>query len=295
LVEERFVVTFKYAAPTTLEEAFALLSGAAGDVAPLAGGTDLINNIRAGSQSPKLVLLLRKIRGLTGAIQEKPAGVVIGAMATLSEIAQHARLRRSFPAIAEAASLIGSKQIRNRATMAGNLCNASPAADTVPALMLYEASVNIAGRKGRRLVPVTAFVRSPNQTCLAAGEIVESIFIPYPAAPSSSCYVRFARREGADLAIVGVAAFASATTEIRLALGAVGPTAFRAYEAENIWRQGVQDRAVWERGLASAVEASAPISDLRASREYRRALIKVLAAEAVRRSLNRIGTRGGQW
>lgn len=289
------MVTFQYAAPATLNDAFSLLSGAVRDAAPLAGGTDLINNIRTGAQSPKLVILLRGIRELSGAIEEKQEGVLIGALATLSEIARHACLRRDFPAIAESANLIGSKQIRNRATMAGNLCNASPAADTVPALLLYDATVNIAGSKGRRSVPLAAFVRSPNQTCLAAGEIVESVFVPYPALPSSSCYVRFARREGADLAIVGVAAFASVTHEVRLALGAVGPTAFRAYEAENILRQGVQDPAIWERGLAQAVNAAAPISDLRASREYRLALIKVLTAEAVRCSLDRIRTRGGKW
>jgi CO/xanthine dehydrogenase FAD-binding subunit len=288
------VVTFKYAAPSTLEDAFSLLSGAVCDAAPLAGGTDLINNIRVGAQSPKLVVLLRRIRELSGAIQEKREGVLIGALATLTEIVQHACLRREFPAIAESANLIGSKQIRNRATMAGNLCNASPAADTVPALLLYDATVNIVGSNGRRSVPVSSFVRSPNQTCLTAGEIVESIFVPYPVAPSSSCYVRFARREGADLAIVGVAAFASVTHEIRVALGAVGPTAFRAYEAENILQRGVQDSAIWECGLMAAVNAASPISDLRASREYRLALIKVLTAEAVRCSLSRIRTRGGQ-
>jgi carbon-monoxide dehydrogenase medium subunit len=288
------VFTFKYAAPATLNDAFSLLSGAACDAAPLAGGTDLINNIRMGAQSPKLVILLRKIRELSGVIEKKPEGVLIGALATLSEIARNASLRRDFPAIAESANLIGSRQIRNRATMAGNLCNASPAADTVPALLLYDAIVYLAGPSGRRSVPVASFVRSPNQTCLAAGEIVESIFVPYTAVPSSSCYLRFARREGADLAIVGVAALASITNEIRLALGAVGPTAFRAYEAENILRQGAQDAVVWELGLAKVVSAANPISDLRASREYRLALIKHLTAEAVRCSLGRLKTRGGQ-
>jgi carbon-monoxide dehydrogenase medium subunit len=293
-VEERSVATFRYAAPTKLEDAFSLLCGVACDVAPLAGGTDLINNIRTGVQSPKLVILLRKIRELSGAIQEKQEGVLIGALATLSEIAQHACLRRKFPAITESANLIGSKQIRNRATMVGNICNASPAADTVPALLLYDATISIVGSNGRRSVPVASFVRSPNQTSLTAGEIVESIFVPYSAAPSSSCYVRFSRREGADLAIVGVAAFASVTNEIRLALSSVGPTAFRAYEAENILRQGVEDPAIWERGLAAAVNAASPISDLRASREYRLALIKALTAEAVQCSLSRIRTRGRQ-
>jgi carbon-monoxide dehydrogenase medium subunit len=178
--------------------------------------------------------------------------------------------------------------------MAGNLCNASPAADTVPALLLYEAVVNLAGAAGRRSLAVASFVRSPKQTCLATGEIVESIFVPYPAAPSSSCYLRFARREGADLATVGVAAFASAANEIRIALGAVAPTAFRAYEAEKILSQGIDDPAIFERGLAAAVAAANPISDLRASREYRLALVRHLTAEAVRCSLGRLNPRSGQ-
>ena len=285
--------TFKYVAPATLKDAILLLSDAAGDAAPLAGGTDLINNIRMGTQSPKLVILLRRVRELSGAIEEKPEGILIGALATLSEIARSASLRRNFPAIAEAANLIGSRQIRNRATMAGNLCNASPAADTVPALLLYDAIVNLAGSGGRRSLPVASFAHAPNQTCLRAGEIVESIFVPYLAAvPSSSCYLRFARREGADLATVGVAALATGTHEIRLALAAVAPTAFRAYEAENILRQGVEDPAVWQLALAKVVSAANPISDLRASREYRLALIKHLTAEAVRCSLGRLKARG---
>ena len=271
-----------------------MLSGAAGDAAPLAGGTDLINDIRIGARSPKAVILLRKIRELSGAIEEKPEGVLIGALATLDEIARHASLRRSFPAIAEAAGLIGSRQIRNRATMAGNVCNASPAADTVPALLLYDAVVNVVGANGRRSLPVASFVLSPRQTCLASGEILESIFVPFSAAPSSSCYRRFARREGADLAIVGVAAFTSVSGEIRVALGSVGPAAFRAHEGEKIWRQGIDDPAVWGRGIAEVVSAANPISDLRASREYRLALVEVLTAEAVRCSLKRIERRGGQ-
>jgi len=219
---------------------------------------------------------------------------LIGALATLDEIARHACLRRGFPAIAEAAGLIGSRQVRNRATMAGNVCNASPAADTVPALLLYDAIVNLVGANGRRSLPVADFVLSPRQTGLAAGEIVESIFVPFSAAPSSSCYLRFARREGADLAIVGVAALASVTGEIRVALGSVGPIAFRAYEGEEILREGIDDPAVRERGIAKVVSAANPVSDLRASREYRLALVEVLTAEAVRCSLSRIEGRGGQ-
>jgi carbon-monoxide dehydrogenase medium subunit len=271
---------------------FSLLSSYPSEAALLAGGTDLINDIRAGARSPKLVVSLRKIRELSTAIEAGKEGVLVGALATLSDIAQSGLVRRRFPAVAESANVIGSKQIRNKATMAGNICHASPAADTVPALLLYEATVNIVGPSGRRSAAIGSFIRSPNQTCLTAGEIVESIFVPYHAAPSASCYVRFSRREGIDLAIVGAAALASSANEIRLALGAVAPIPFRAHEAEAILSQDLQNPANWERGLAAAVAAANPISDLRASRDYRLALIEVLAGEAVGSSLDRMRMRG---
>lgn len=280
--------SFRYVAPTTFDELFLLLSSHSSEAALLAGGTDLINDIRVGARSPKLVISLGKVRALSAAIEEGSGGALIGALASLSDIARNGFLRRKFPAVAEAANLIGSKQIRNQATMAGNICNASPAADTLPALLLYDAQVNIIGPNGRRSVAIASFVRSPNQTCLAATEIVESIFIPHHAVPSASCYVRFSRREGADLAIVGAAALVSEANAVRLALGAVAPVPFRAREAEAILSQGVQDPANWERGLAAAVAVAEPISDLRASREYRLALIKVLAAEAVSSSLEKM-------
>jgi CO/xanthine dehydrogenase FAD-binding subunit len=283
---------FKYASPGSLEQTWSLLREYGPDAALLAGGTDLLADIRSGQKSPKLVIALRRMRELSNLVAATSGGLSIGALATLSDVAHNASLRSQFPAVAEAAARIGSEQIRNWGTMAGNLCNASPAADTIPALLIYDASVNLIGPNGRRQMPVEAFINAPRRTALLPGEIVESIFLPCPPAISGSSYVRFSRREGADLAIVGVAALTSAWGAPRIALGAVGPTAFRAYAAEALLLHGFRDPAVVKAAVAKAAEAADPISDVRASRDYRLHLIQVLTAEALKVSHERIA-RGG--
>jgi CO/xanthine dehydrogenase FAD-binding subunit len=283
---------YKIAAPTTLSQTLALLVEYGPDAALLAGGTDLVNHIRIGKRAPKILIQLRKVKDLSSNVEEDKDGVVIGAMATLSDIAASTVLRREFPAIAEAAGKVGSKQIRNRATMAGNICNASPAADTVPALLLYDAVINVAGDNGRRVVPMESFVLCPNKTCLNAGEIVESIFLPRPSTVSGSAYIKLARRDGVDLAMVGVGVFTSAEGEVRVALGAVGPTAIRARAAEKLVAGGLQNGGLMEQGLDMVVSAASPITDLRATREYRLAMIRALTQEAIGVSLDRM-TNGG--
>lgn len=283
---------FQIAAPLTFDQTFDLIAEYGSDAALLAGGTDLVNHIKVGKRSPKLVIQLRKVKELHSAVAEDKNGVIIGAMTTLSDIAASSALSERFPAIAEAASKVGSKQIRNRATMAGNICNASPAADTVPALLLYDARVNIVGKNGRRAVPLESFVLCPNQTCLDSGELVESIFVPYPDAVSGSTYIKLARRDGVDLAMVGVAVAISVEREVRVALGAVGPTAIRARASEQLLARGLQNSEMMEQGLAMVVAAANPITDLRATREYRLAMVRELTKEAIGVSLDRMTNKG---
>lgn len=287
------MAAFQYASPGTLAEASQLLREFGPDAALLAGGTDLVADIRGGQRSPKLVVALRRVQELSAAITVTAAGIHIGALATLTEIAEHPAIGALFPAVAEAAGNIGSRQIRNWATMAGNVCNASPAADAIPALLLYDATLNTAGQHERRL-PVASFVQGPRRTALRGGEIVASIFLPNPPPESTSCYLRFSRREGADLAIVGVAALASRAGEVRIALGAVAPAAFRATEAEAMLRGGCDDPAGLEAALAKVAQAADPISDVRASREYRLHLIRTLTADALRLCRARAGQQGGR-
>lgn len=284
-------MAFKYASPETIEEASQLLHEYGAEAALLAGGTDLVADIRSRQKSPRVVIALRRLREFRAAITLTSTGINIGAMATLTEIAEHPVIVSQFPAVAEAAGKIGSRQIRNWATMVGNLCNASPAADTIPALLIYEAVINTTDFQGRRL-PVARFVEGPRKTALLPGEIVSSIFLPNPPANSSSCYVRFARREGPDLATVGVATMALANGESRIALGAVAPMPFRAVEAEEMLRCGWQDPTVLQAAVRMAAQSANPISDLRASREYRLHLIQVLTAEALRLAHARVAGGG---
>lgn len=253
----------------------------------MAGGTDLLIHIRAGKRQPKLVILLRKVRDLDRAVTVSDEGVTFGALATLMDVAQHPNVRRQFPAIAEAASRVGSDQIRNRGTLCGNVANASPAADTMPPLYVYDAFVNVLGINGPRSVPIQSFVRGPGKTALVPGEIIESVFCPRPTGASSSAYLKLARREGIDIATVGAAALTSATSVVRVALGAVGPTPVRTAEAEGLLGQGLKDPEALVRGLDVLAAATNPITDIRATREYRLAMVRALARNAIQASWDR--------
>jgi CO/xanthine dehydrogenase FAD-binding subunit len=246
----------------------------------LAGGTDLVNHIRVGKRTPSQVLELKNIKELNGRIEYIGRGLTIGALATLTEIEFHPVVREMFAALSESANKVGSRQIRNRGTLVGNICNASPAADTVPALLIYESIVNIIGREGRRSVLVESFILGPGKIALNKGELVESIFIPAPP-EHTSCYLKLARREGADLTTVGVATMVSRNGEVRVGLGAVSPRAFRAYLAEQLLNKKLRSEVALENALEAALNQASPISDLRGSREYRLAMVKVYIKKAL--------------
>jgi carbon-monoxide dehydrogenase medium subunit len=282
---------FNYSNPKNISDLFALLEQYGNSAAMLAGGTDLVNHIREGKRSPQQVLELKNVKELNREIEYRENGLIIGALATLADIETHGLIRELFPAIAESANKVGSKQIRNRATLVGNICNASPAADTAPALLIYNAEVNIISRHGRRSIPVESFIKGPGKTDLKPGEVVESICVPNPPSPSSSCYVKLARREGADLTIVGVAALLSEKGEVRVGLGAVAPVPFRAYSAEALLSKGLEDPIAFEKGLEAAVSQANPISDLRGTREYRLAMIKVITRKALEICRNKMSDK----
>ncbi len=195
---------FDYERPSTLAEALDLLSLPDGGVMALAGGTDLLVGIRDGAIRPRAVVDLKHIRELASDIRVGPKGVTIGANVVLAQLTASEDLCRDFPALVESAAVVGSVQIRHRATLAGNLCNASPAADTVPALLAYGADVVICGPGGERRVRVDDFVLGPRETVLAAGEIVTAIVLPAPAPGTGAAFSRLTRRRGVDLAVLSV-------------------------------------------------------------------------------------------
>src|SRR5918999_3243244 len=195
---------FDYERPIRLADALGLLADGDADARPLAGGTDLIIRIRDGSIRPRTVVDVKGIAELTREIVVEDGWLRIGARTTMTDLMRDERVRRDYVALAESAAYVGSVQIRNRATLAGNICNASPAADTAPALLVYGATVNLISATGRRQVPLNAFFTGPGRTVLAIGELVESIDLPLPETPTGAAFGRVTRRYGVDLATINL-------------------------------------------------------------------------------------------
>lgn len=280
---------FAYARPTTVAEAVALLEEHGPDARVLAGGTDLIIRLRDGSARPAVVVDVKRISELDPGIHVDDGFLRVGATTVMTDIVADERANRHFPALVEAAAVVGSVQIRNRATLAGNLCNASPAADTAPALLVYGAEIVAVGPSGTRRIPLTEFFVRSGQTTLGRGELVTAIELPLPERPTGSAHVRRTRRRGHDLASVTLAVAIDDTGRTRLAYGSVGPRPFLVVDESGVLadRNATDgDRtAVLERLLA---DASPSPRSMRAGPEYRLAMLRVLAVRAVRTALDRL-------
>ena len=279
---------FTYTRPATLAEATALLLRHAGAACALAGGTDLIVQMQAGRKQPQVVVDIKNIPELGCGITAGNGLLRIGALATLAEIAAAAPVRRGYAALAEAAAAVGSVQIRQRATLAGNICNASPAADTAPALLVHAAQVRIAGPRGRRVIALSAFFRGPGSTALQPGELVKALELPITGDQCGSTFQRLARRRGVDLASVSVACRLAAGGLARVAFGAVGPTPLLAEDASGVLTDRRAPSKAVDEALARLAGIARPITDLRAGAGYRRAMILVLCRRAHAAALERL-------
>ncbi len=281
----------RYEAPESVDAAVALLARAQGEAWVLAGGTDLLVQLRAEMIEPGLVVDVKRIPELRG-IAAEDGGFRIGAAVTGAEMGEHAQLKAAWPGVVEAVELIGSTQIQGRATMAGNLCNASPAADSVPALIAAGAIVGIAGPGGRREAPVADIATGPGATSLAKGEIVASIFLPARPARAGDAYLRFIPRTEMDIAVVGVGVNltldeSGACSAARVALGAVAERALLVPEARQALVGTPVDEAALERLGEAASAACRPIDDKRGTKEYRIKVAGVLARRAAQLALER--------
>lgn len=272
--------SFEYLRPQSLPELLELLRIHGKGARLLAGGTDLLVRVRKGHDVPAIVIDLKRVADLRADITETDGSLRIGARAVMTDLIEHARLRTHFPALIEAAMVVGSVQIRNRATVAGNLCNASPAADTAPALLAYGAQLNLISAGGSRRMPLDDFFSGPGCTTLAAGEIVESIDLPLTGGRAGGAFARLTRRHGVDLAIVNLCCVVRESGEARFAFGAVGPRPFLIHTRENA-------------PLEEIVKNASPISDLRASDEYRTAMLPILARRALQAAKERL-QQGGE-
>ena len=280
----------RYSAPQSLGDAVGLL--AADDARVLAGGTDLLIQLRAGTCPSQHLVDVKRIAELATLAFDDAGALHLGAAVPCWRLADDARVRRTFPGLAEATALIGSTQIQSRATIAGNLCNGSPAADTTPALVALGAVCAVQGPDGRREVPVADFVVSPGKTVLTRGELLVELRIPPPAAHTADAYQRFIPRNEMDIAVVGVGASVTLDgercTSARVALGAVGPTVIVADAAAQALVGSTLDDAALARAAEAAMAAARPITDMRAPADYRReitgVLVRRVVAEAARRA-----------
>lgn len=281
-------------APQTVEGAIALLA-ADPSARPLGGGTDLIVQMRSGRLSPSAVVDIKRIGGISG-VRRDGDGFAIGAATPCTALKQDAQLCAVWPGVVEAANLIGSVQVRNRATMAGNLCNASPAADSVPALAAAGATCVIAGPSGKREIPVEAIPVAPGRTSLAPGEFVVEIRLPARGPHASDAYLRSIPRTEMDIAVVGAGANLEfdadgICTRARIALGAVAPTVVLVEAAAAALVGSRLQDSVLET-MAEAVKAACnPIDDKRGTISYRRAMAGVLAKRAVLIAVRRAGAK----
>ena len=283
---------FAYERPATLAEAIELLEAHRSHASLLAGGTDLIIGLRDGTLKPAVVIDLKRIPELCLGIRDDGGRVTIGATTVMTDLAESELVRSRYPALAEAASVVGSVQIRNRATIAGNICNASPAADTLPPLLVYDAVVVAVGLNGLRRIPIDKFPIRSRVTALEPGELVTAIELPAPSGRTGAVHLRRSRRRGHDLASVTLCCSVNEAGVTRIAFGSVGPRPVLRIDESGVLADAAGDdakkAAILEQMLA---EAAPSRNSMRASPEYRLAMLRVLGARAVRIAIDRLAEK----
>ncbi len=280
---------FEYLLPKTLEEALVALKGQKDSAKVFAGGTDLIPQLkRREIRIPKIVIDLKGISGLDKLTYDENSGLSIGPLTTISAIAESPIVMNHFPSLFQAASSIGSPQVRNRGTFAGNICTAVPSADSAPALLTLDAKIRIKGPKKERTVSISKFFTGPRTTVLKSDEILVDISVPKPKPGSRGVYLKLSPRHSMDLAIVGVAVIGSSENgickDVKIALGAVAPTPIRAPMAEVILKGQRITSSLIDEAARNAITQCSPIDDHRASQEYRCDMIFAMT----RRALNQV-------
>lgn len=282
---------FDYYKPKNLSEALGLLSMYNGKACVLAGGTDLLVWLKEGLLAPEVLVDLKGVPGLD-ALEIKNGFLHIGALVTFTGLLESEHVRRKFPLLWEAAKVTASAGIRNRATLAGNVCSAVPSLDGGPPLLVYEALVVVFGPEGKREIPISEWFVGPKKTVLKEGELVTGISLPVPSVKNGACYVRLGRYEGEDLAQVCVGILAMAGDKYRIAFGAVGPVPKRASRIEAL----LNGKKLNERLISKARELVpaeiSPITDIRASQEYRLHMAKVMLERGLRAAVARLSGKG---
>jgi carbon-monoxide dehydrogenase medium subunit len=277
--------------PGSVEECVKTLASHGAGAKTVAGGTDLLPQMKNGVVKPAVVIDLSGIAALRGVASANGAGLRVGACATARELELHEEVRTRYAALADGAALVGSVQVRNLATVGGNLCNAAPSADMAPPLMALDAEAVIASPRGERRVPIATFFQGVRRTVLAADELLVALVVPAPAAGSGGSYIRHTPRRELDIAVVGVASQVTVQNgrcvKARIALASVAPTPVHATAAEQALQGQALTPETIERAATLAVDAAKPISDQRGSAEFRKHLVRVLTRRTLTSALAR--------
>ena len=282
---------FEYRRPTSLQEALSLLAQYKGKARLLAGGTDLVPKLkRREIEAPSYLIDIKSIAGLDYIKYDEVEGLKIGALATIHAVESSPIIKERFPVLAQAAYSMASVQVRNRATLAGNICNAVPSADTAPALLTLQARVKLASQKGERWVDIEDFFTGPKETVLTDEEMLLEIEVPNLPLSHKGIYLKLSPRRSMDLAVVGVAVVAvpenGVFKDVRIALGAVAPTPIRARRAEEVLRGQSLNEELIRTAAKIAEEEARPIDDHRASAWYRKKMVNVLVKRALRQIIS---------
>ncbi len=290
---------FDYFEPTSLDEASELLREGGGTRRPLAGGTDIVIQLRRRAARCQGLVNLKRIPGLADWSCERGGGLRIGACTPMRDLETAAAVARGYPSLCEAIRVVGSLQLRNIASVGGNLCNASPSADTAPPLMALGARVSLRNDHGQESVPVEDFFAGPGASVLGSAGLLLSVDVPEPAPHSGDAFERFTPRSAMDIAIASAAAWVTLDPErqriaaVRIALGAVAPTPIRAPSAEDAVRDREPTTESLQRAGDAAMEASRPIDDIRGTAAYRKEMVRVLVQRVLRRAVERARSSGG--
>jgi CO/xanthine dehydrogenase FAD-binding subunit len=277
----------RYFAPATTAEALRMLGEYGADARVLVGGTDLLVGMRHGTINPAVLIDLKTAADLPAPLVIEDDRIRVGPTLTMAALAATPEIRRAYPGLVEAANLVGSVAIRNRASLLGNVCNASPAADTVPALLVHDPVVTIEGPDGQRTIALRDFYLGPRATLRRPDELVVRLDLPRPVHPPGSAFHRLTRRRGVDLASVSVAAAVDGGGGVRLGMGAVGPTPLLSVLADT----EVVDGRISDTDLDQLLEIATPISDVRAGADYRAATLRALARRAIATAAQRRNRR----
>jgi len=279
---------FEYLAPKTIDEALSLLSLHNGKAKAIAGGTDLLHKMKKREETPEYLVGLKNIPGLNDIDHDEAQGLKFGPLVTMHDVETSPLVRERFPVLSQAASTMASAQIRNLGTIVGNLCSALPSADMAPGLIVLGASLKIANNKGERTIAVENFFTGPSESALARDELVLEVQVPNPPPHSGMVYIKHTVRAAMELAIVGVAAVVAmqdgVCSDAKIALGAVAPKPMRVTKAESLLRGKPFSAGLVRQAAEAASEEARPISDMRASAEHRKEMVRILSARALNKA-----------